>query len=110
MTYMEMLPMSFDKSVHIAEDKQAHKERLKRVLSSWNFHLLPVDEDGNCFFTSVALGLIQNAKSIVMDLGFDIESPITFLVIKICELLFNEWLGPNRFEYEEFITSDMLRV
>ena len=113
--YMQMLPTAIfyrlqgtsgGLSEQQMREKSEHKQRLKATLLGWRFHLTPVVEDGNCFFTSVAFGLLQNATSIVLDLGIALESPISVLVSKLREVIVQEWLGPNRCEYEEFLTMD----
>ena len=71
------------------------------MLSAWNFRLVPVNKDGNCFFTSVALALLQNAKEIISGMRISLESPLTEIT-KLRQVIVGEWLGPNWREYGGF--------
>ncbi len=114
--YMQMLPAALFGKIGCLDyvvteqqeaEKQEHLVRLKAILLSWRFHHSPVDEDGNCFFSAIALGLLQNAAYIISGLGIQMDSQITVLVAKLREVIVAEWLGPNRYDYEEFLTTDI---
>lgn len=59
----------------------------------------------SCFFTSVARSLInrkEQSRNVITSMGMTLSAPITTLASKLCEVIFHEWLGPNRCEYECF--------
>ena len=85
-----------------------HKTRLNSTLASWNFTLLPVMPDGNCFFTSVAIALVNGgirSKEAIAAMGLSMSSPLTVLASRLREILVQEWLGSNKCEYECFISA-----
>lgn len=55
--YMQVLPTQISSEDNEVE---AHRQRLKNNALAWNFSIVPVQPDGNCFFTSVALTLVQD--------------------------------------------------
>ena len=64
--------------------------------------------DGNCFFTSVSLALVQDinkCKPIFEHIGVDVNGSISVLSSKLREVIVQEWLGVNRCEYESFFTN-----
>lgn len=105
--FMQMLPEScFQNLLSPLQESEVHKERLKNNITAWNFDLVPVQPDGNCFFTSIALSLIQDinkCKSILDSINVDVNGPITVLSSKLREVIVQEWLGPNRSDYEGFL-------
>ena len=106
--YSQMLP-SHQLINHSDEsDVACHKARLQTTMKSWNFALLPVVADGNCFFTSVAIALVNSgdqSKSAISSLGLTMLAPITTLALRLRQVLVQEWLGSNRHEYECFISN-----
>ena len=88
---------------------EARKERLRSNASAWSFSIVPVPADGNCFFTAVALALVQDiatSKPILNRIaGVDTNGSIVALAARLRELVVTEWLGPNRLEYENFLTN-----
>ncbi len=86
-----------------------HKTRLKTTLRSWNFTLLPVVPDGNCFFTSVAIALVnggEQLREVIASTGLSLNAPLTVLALKLRELIVQEWLGEHRYEYECFTSTE----
>ena len=55
-----LLQSQIQHSMPAEREETKHKQQLLNTLRSWNFVLLPVAPDGNCFFTSVALSLINS--------------------------------------------------
>ena len=86
-------------------DKAHHMRRLNHLVHSWNFSIINVPEDGNCFFTSVALELSNFAKASIEQLGLPLSAPITELVTKLRNVMVDELLGPRRHLYEEFFPN-----
>lgn len=84
-------------------EKTVHSERLQQVLASWKFSMINVPEDGNCFFTSVALELTNFSKETIEQLGLSLSAPITELVKKLREIIVEEWIGCRRHLYEDFL-------
>ena len=73
-----------------------HKTRLKNTLRSWNFTLLPVVPYGNCFFTSVAIALVnggEQLREVISSIGLSLNAPLTVLASKLREIIVQEWLG-----------------
>lgn len=61
--------------------------------------------NGNYFFTSDALSLINSKErsvslEVISSLGLTMSAPTTVLACKLREVIVQEWLGPNRCEYE----------
>lgn len=82
---------------------EGHKQRLHSILESWNFILEPVPADGNCFFTAVALNLLHDyeGNKKVLEEILEIEGhSVIMLVNNLRKALVQEWLGPNRGDYE----------
>ena len=105
--FMQILPQPTDLQ-NICNDSEycTQKTRLQNTLRSWNFVLLSVTPDGNCFFTSVALALASGnnqLKDVIKSMGLDVSAPITSLATKLREVIVPEWLGSNKHEYEYFI-------
>ncbi len=75
------------------------------VLYSWKFSKINVPEDGNCFFTSVALELNYFSKETIEQLGLSQTAPITELAAKLRSIIVDEWMGPRKHVYEEFVTD-----
>ena len=87
----------------IEDEIQDDKCRLESTLKSWNFILEPVGGDGNCFFVAIALNIlhnINNRENLMDKLNVNESEPISILVQKLREVLVQEWLGPNRCEYD----------
>ena len=84
------------------DEKCLHTQRLKELVRSWKFSIVNVPEDGNCFFTSVALELSNFAKDTIQQLGLPLSAPITDLVSKLRAVMVEELLGARRYLYEEF--------
>ena len=108
--FVQMLPC-----IHLGEGASRdlnltqHKTRLKNTLKSWNFTLLPVVPDGNCFFTSVAIGLVnggEQLREVITSMGLSLNAPITVLASRLHEVIIQEWLGENRYEYECFTSTE----
>ena len=52
-----LLELCFQRHLHHYSDSvevESHKERLKNSVSAWNFSLISVQPDDNCFFTSAS--------------------------------------------------------
>ena len=104
MQYIQILPgIHCQQQTHGHLERVAHTQRLTAVLSSWKSRLVPVDRDGNCFFTSVALELVQNATNIIRELSMGLDSPVTDLMLKLREIIVGEWT--DWFEYNSFTSS-----
>ena len=100
---------TFPRTHESSDDLGEHKRTLNSILASWNFVLEPVFGDGNCFFVSVALNLVNDPeanKNIMEEVGIDLDQPITALVCKLRKILVNEWLGPKRREYDVVCDSE----
>lgn len=65
--YMQVLPNQISSDDNEAE---AHRQRLKNNALAWNFSIVPVQSDGNCFFTSVALALVQDIVRSMYSVAF----------------------------------------
>jgi hypothetical protein len=108
--FTQLLPLIYIRNSVLSDPAEVreHNQRLQNNASSWGFHLIPVPKDGNCFFFSVALSLLQNTNNhpILNKLGVDINDSVVHLSLKLREVIVQEWLGPNRSEYESFLTSE----
>ncbi len=84
------------------DEIQEDKRRLESTLKSWNFILEPVGGDGNCFFVAIALNILHmdNRANLMNKLNVNESEPISTIIQKLRELLVQEWLGPNRCEYD----------
>jgi hypothetical protein len=104
--YIQILPNQLPSEEN---EVDTHKERLKNNASAWNFSIVPVPADGNCFFTAVALALVQDidtSKPILSRIaGGDTNGSIVALAARLRELVVTEWLGPYRSEYENLLTN-----
>ena len=94
--YIQVLPQRV-----VSEDNEvdAHRERLQNNAKAWNFSIIPVSPDGNCFFMSVALALVQNidqSKPILNQIEVNTSGSIQMLSSKLREVIVKEWLGPHR--------------
>ena len=103
--YMQLLPRQLS-----CEDTEveAHK-RLKNNALGWNFSIIPVQPDGNCFFTAVALALVQDmekSKSVLNHIQMDPNGSIKVLSLKLRGIVVKEWLGQHRSEYENFLSNE----
>lgn len=113
MPYIEVLPDLYFQSQlqHLSDsaEVEAHKTRLKKNVSAWNFNLIPVLPNGTCFFTSISLALIQDinkSKPILDKIGVDVNETVSVQSSKLREVIVQEWLGPNRCEYVCFLTNE----
>lgn len=91
------------------DDIEIHKARLKSNITAWNFDLIPVPPDGNCFFTSIALSLIQDInrfKSVLESIKVDVNNPISELTSRLRQIIVHEWLE-HRHNYEGFLTNEI---
>ena len=91
------------------DDTEIHKARLKSNITAWNFDIVPVPPDGNCFFTSIALSLIQDInrfKPVLESIKVDVNNPISELTSKLRQIIVHEWLE-CRHAYEGFLTNEM---
>ena len=91
-----------------SDELEEHSQRLKCNASSLGFHIMPVPKDGNCFFSSVGLFLLQdkNNHPILNKIGVGINDSVTKLSLKLREAIVQEWHGPNRWEYVSFLTNE----
>lgn len=90
--YMQLLPKHQCCDGTVVE---AHGERLRKNLIAWNFSQVAVQPDGNCFFISVALALVQNtdkSRSILDNIHIDTNGSVLQLSSKLREVIVQEWL------------------
>ena len=66
-------------------------------------HKINVPEYGNCFFMSLALELSYFSKQTIQHLGLSQSAPIMELVMKLREVIEEEWMGCQRHLYEEVL-------
>ena len=64
--------------------------------------IINVAEDGNCFFTSVALELSYFS---IQQLGLNLSAPITELMMKLREVIVDEWMSCRMHVYKEFLAD-----
>ena len=101
-TYIQILPSQLPCKEHEVE---AHKERLGNNASAWNFSIVPVPADGNCFFTAAALALVQDiatSKPIlncIAGVNVYTNGSIVALAARLRELVVTEWLGPYSLDF-----------
>ena len=81
---------------------------MKNNVSAWNFSVISVQTDGNCFFTYFSLALVQGISKRKPIFGVDVNGSISVLSSKLREVIVQEWLGVNRCEYESSFTNQEL--
>ena len=85
------------------------ERRLENVLDAWKFERVKVAGDGNCLFSAVAMGILQQIHSghlpPVHFLGLDKNANLTTIIIK---LMVHEW-NTNDF-YQGFVTFDITQL
>ena len=116
----QVASVMFDSFLHtgeqISESISPDDAALTNTLTSWNFRRIAVNGDGNCLFTSVAMGLIANinsgqieAKAALARLGVeekDSTDPVA-VARALRSAVVDEWLGENLDHYQGFSTVDI---
>ena len=86
-------------------DENLHRNTLRFNIASWNFRIIQVPADGNCFFSAISISLEEVLKEnpnltsikIFEQYSETVSEHKTFFLRK---LLMEEWLGERRSTYE----------
>jgi len=101
---------------HHTRQSQTDDTILSSTLAAWKFQRVPVNGDGNCLFTSVAMALIRhfqnghvNTRDILGRIGVPESDSTNVQVIAraLRSALVDEWLGENSDHYQGFSLIDI---
>ena len=88
-----------------------HVSRLSAVVQGWGFQIQRCEGDGNCFFYSAAVALLNLEKDssyspILNNIGIEPDMSISEVACKLRELLVTEWTThPER--YQAFLSTPL---
>jgi hypothetical protein len=89
---------------------EEYAQRLHQIASSWGFSIVEIPKNGDCLFTAVALHLQQvTTKAIthhLENLGISSKESVQELATILRNLVVNEFVGPFREDYMDFIHGD----
>ena len=113
--FMSAVPSLYFKSSRAptCDHAQEHARRLTNILDSCSMQQHPIEGDGNCCFSAVAFGLLQNIekmdepnKHFLANLGINQSMNLSTLAGHLRKIAVKEWLD-NSWYYEGFLLDNV---
>ena len=113
MPFMSLVPSVFFRSSRstLQEHAKVHAERLSSILDACNLMKHVVEGDGNCLFSAVAFGILNNLnqlselhREVLKNVGLDLSIDVKNLALQLRTVMVTEWID-NSSRYEGFLVD-----
>ena len=91
---------------------ESHSNRLAAVVNAWGFEIISSEGDGNCFFYSASVALLQTldketSRSVLENLGINDGMSMFEIAQRLREMVVDEWVN-NPERYQPFVSTGVV--